>query len=303
MKKGKIKSFLKTTSTNLTIAMVTGLTFTSIALASETQLKDYVEPKDPTVTAKDLSELEVDSNLLFDRNFHGYNTWFAKKDGIAISVSDKLDEKYHEATAQNVEYLNRAFELINDDYKFKIVQGEGDIRILPLEDEWISVNRENIDETARKIGVGAIIFNDLNNSRIKDEIFDWDMMLNFNGETGPYIQYMYVRTKSILDKAEYIPNIEDMNINKLLDKESINIIKDIYSFNDVVVEAANKNEPSIISRYVLDIAKNYSIFYNNNRILSDDEETTSARLYLTYMVNIVIKNATSLLGMEMPDKM
>lgn len=162
---------------------------------------------------------------------------------------------------------------------------------------------ENIDETARKIGVGAIIFNDLNNSRIKDEIFDWDMMLNFNGETGPYIQYMYVRTKSILDKAEYIPNIEDMNINKLLDKESINIIKDIYSFNDVVVEAANKNEPSIISRYVLDIAKNYSIFYNNNRILSDDEETTSARLYLTYMVNIVIKNATSLLGMEMPDKM
>ena len=162
---------------------------------------------------------------------------------------------------------------------------------------------ENIDETARKIGVGAIIFNDLNNSRIKDEIFDWDMMLNFNGETGPYIQYMYVRTKSILDKAEYIPNIEDMNINKLLDKESINIIKDIYSFNDVVVEAANKNEPSIISRYVLDIAKNYSIFYNNNRILSDDEETTSPRLYLTYMVNIVIKNATSLLGMEMPDKM
>ena len=162
---------------------------------------------------------------------------------------------------------------------------------------------ENIDETARKIGVGAIIFNDLNNSRIKDEIFDWDMMLNFNGETGPYIQYMYVRTKSILDKAEYIPNIEDMNMNKLLDKESINIIKDIYSFNDVVVEAANKNEPSIISRYVLDIAKNYSIFYNNNKILSDDEETTSARLYLTYMVNIVIKNATSLLGMEMPDKM
>ena len=162
---------------------------------------------------------------------------------------------------------------------------------------------ENIDETARKIGVGAIIFNDLNNSRIKDEIFDWDMMLNFNGETGPYIQYMYVRTKSILDKSKYIPNFKDININRLLDSESINIIKDIYSFNDIVVEAANKNEPSIISRYVLNIAKNYSIFYNNNRILSDDKETTLARLYLTYMVNIVIKNATSLLGMEMPDKM
>ena len=162
---------------------------------------------------------------------------------------------------------------------------------------------ENIDETARKIGVGAIIFNDLNNSRLKDEIFDWDMMLNFNGETGPYIQYMYVRTKSILDKAGYVPNISDINTNKLLDEDSINIIKNIYLFNDIIVEAANKNEPSIISRYVLDIAKNYSVFYNNNRILSDDNDTTSARLYLTYMVNIVIENATKLLGMEMPEKM
>ena len=162
---------------------------------------------------------------------------------------------------------------------------------------------ENIDETARKIGVGAIIFNDLNNSRVKDEIFDWDMMLNFNGETGPYIQYMYVTTKSILDKAGYVPNISDINTNKLLDEDSINIIKNIYLFNDIIVEAANKNEPSIISRYVLDIAKNYSVFYNNNRILSDDNDTTSARLYLTYMVNIVIENATKLLGMEMPEKM
>ena len=162
---------------------------------------------------------------------------------------------------------------------------------------------ENIDETARKIGVGAIIFNDLNNSRVKDEIFDWDMMLNFNGETGPYIQYMYVRTKSILAKAGYVPNISDINTNKLLDEDSINIIKNIYLFNDIIVEAANKNEPSIISRYVLDIAKNYSVFYNNNRILSDDNDTTSARLYLTYMVNIVIENATKLLGMEMPEKM
>ena len=129
------------------------------------------------------------------------------------------------------------------------------------------------------------------------------MMLNFNGETGPYIQYMYVRTKSILDKAGYVPNISDINTNKLLDEDSINIIKNIYLFNDIIVEAANKNEPSIISRYVLDIAKNYSVFYNNNRILSDDNDTTSARLYLTYMVNIVIENATKLLGMEMPEKM
>ena len=93
---------------------------------------------------------------------------------------------------------------------------------------------ENKEETAKKIGIGAVIFNDLYNSRIKDEIFDWDTMLNFNGETGPYMQYIYVRTKSLLEKAGYVPKIEDVDFTKLLDESSLRVIKLIYNFQNIL---------------------------------------------------------------------
>ena len=87
---------------------------------------------------------------------------------------------------------------------------------------------EDKDEIAKRVGIGAVIFNDLYNSRIKDEIFDWDIMLNFNGETGPYMQYIYVRTKRKKEKAGYIPEIKDVNFEKLLDEDSIKVIKLLY---------------------------------------------------------------------------
>ena len=80
---------------------------------------------------------------------------------------------------------------------------------------------ENKDEVAKKVGIGAVIFNDLSNSRIKDEIFDWDMLLNFQGETGPYIQYIYVRTRSLLNKAGYMPKIEEIDFSKITEKEAL----------------------------------------------------------------------------------
>ena len=89
-----------------------------------------------------------------------------------------------------------------------------------------------VDKDGEKIG--SIIFNDLSNSRIKDEIFDWDMLLNFQGETGPYIQYIYVRTKSLLEKAGYIPGIKDIDFSKITEKEALDTIKLIYQFNDVI---------------------------------------------------------------------
>ncbi len=161
----------------------------------------------------------------------------------------------------------------------------------------------DIDETARKIAVGAIIFNDLYNSRIKDEIFDWDTMLNFNGETGPYIQYMYVRTKSILHKAQYIPDLKKVHIDLLLDPDSMQLLKTLALYSERVLEAAEKNEPSIVARYVMELAKNYSNFYNRNRVLTDDVALRETRLYITYMVQIILESGTKLLGMEMPEKM
>lgn len=163
-------------------------------------------------------------------------------------------------------------------------------------------NIEGKDEIAKKVGIGAVIFNDLSNNMIKDEVFDWDIMLNFQGETGPYIQYMYVRTKSILEKENYKMNKELVDISEL-EEHGMKIIKQIYMFEEIVKQAVDKNEPSIISRYLIDIAKLYSSFYNDNKIIVDDEKIKNTRLCLTYMVGNVLKIGTGLLGMEMPDRM
>ena len=162
---------------------------------------------------------------------------------------------------------------------------------------------ENKDEVARKVGVGAVIFNDLANSRIKDEIFDWDTILNFQGETGPYIQYTYVRTKSVIEKAGGVPEISAVNTELLQDEYSIRLAKLIYGFEDVLVQVTDKNEPSILSRYLIDVAKAYSNFYNENKIINDDKALQDARVYLTYSVGRILKTGAELLGIKMPDKM
>ena len=164
-------------------------------------------------------------------------------------------------------------------------------------------NLENKDEIAKQVGIGAIIFNDLANSRIKDEIFDWDLILNFQGETGPYIQYIYVRTKSILDNIKELPKVEDIDINELLDESAIRIIRMIYDFDDTLISAVNKSEPSILARYLINLAKEFSSYYNANKILVSDEKIKNARIYLTYTVGMVLGDGAKLLGINMPDKM
>lgn len=162
---------------------------------------------------------------------------------------------------------------------------------------------EEKEEVAQKVGVGAVIFNDLANSRIKDEIFDWDAMLNFQGETGPYIQYIYVRTKSVIEKAGYLPKYEDINIDILTDDSSINVIKTISNFEEVLKQVVQKNEPSILSRYLIDLSQNFSSFYNANKIIGEDKEKQDARLYLTNAVGTILKTGAGLLGIQMPNRM
>ena len=164
-------------------------------------------------------------------------------------------------------------------------------------------NLENKDDVAKKVGLGAVIFNDLSNNRIKDEIFDWDIMLNFNGETGPYVQYICVRTKSVLEKAGYIPNIQDVDVSKLNDEDSKNIITTLYNFNQTLNNVTEKEEPSILARYLVTLAEQYSSFYNNCHILDQEKEIKDARLYLTYMVKTVLEKGLNLLGIKVPNKM
>lgn len=162
---------------------------------------------------------------------------------------------------------------------------------------------ENKEDVAKKVGIGAVIFNDLSNSRIKDEIFDWDIMLNFNGETGPYVQYITVRAKSVLEKAGYIPNIKDVKVEKLNDKDSQNVINILYNFNTVLKSVTEKEEPSVLARYLINLAQGFSSFYNNCHIIGEDKETQDARLYLTYMVKTILEKGLNLLGIQVPEKM
>ena len=165
-------------------------------------------------------------------------------------------------------------------------------------------NMENKDLEAKKIGIGAVIFNNLCTTIIKDQIFDWNTVLNFNGETGPYIQYVYVRTKSVLEKAKEIPNLSEVNIELLKDKESLKIIQNIYQFEDILMQCVEKNEPSILARYLIALGQSYSNFYNENKIIDGENiELQKARVYLTKSVGDVLKLGAGLLGMEMPDKM
>lgn len=169
---------------------------------------------------------------------------------------------------------------------------------------------ENKDELARKVGIGAVIFNDLSNSRIKDEIFDWNTILNFQGETGPYIQYTYVRTKSIIEKSgnkfEDIKNSDifrNIKLEYLQDEEAQNILKLIYNFEEILKQVTEKNEPSILSRYLIDVAKAYSSYYNNNKIIVEDTDIKNARIFITYATGKILEIGASLLGIKMPDKM
>ena len=163
---------------------------------------------------------------------------------------------------------------------------------------------EEVEKIAKQVGVGAIVFDYLHDNRNKTQIFDINQATNFNGETGPYIQYTAVRTKSVINKAGgVVPEFEDINLEKLTDDFSINVLKLISNFKDILNSVVEKSEPSILSRYLIDVAESYSSFYNSNKIINDDKELQDARIYLTHMVNVTLTNGLELLGIELPKEM
>jgi len=162
---------------------------------------------------------------------------------------------------------------------------------------------EDLDDVAKKVGIGSVIFSDLYNSRIKDEIFDMDEMIKFNGETCPYIQYMYVRIKSILRKNDNEVLLNNVKYDKLLEGSSYELVKLINKFNEVLNDVISKNEPYILSRYLIKLATTYSEYYNEVKILSDDIDERNSRIYLITVVSEILKTGSNLLGIEMPERM
>lgn len=163
-------------------------------------------------------------------------------------------------------------------------------------------NLENKEEIAKQVGIGAVIYTDLQNNRIKDIDFRWDRALNFDGETGPYVQYTHTRCCSVLRKAEGLDDVAP-NYAALTDDGAQHLIGLLSRFPEQVVQAAEKYEPSIITRSMTEIAKAFNKFYYEQRILSDDAAESTARVQLTRATKDVLKTAMHLIGMEAPERM
>lgn len=184
--------------------------------------------------------------------------------------------------------LNRAVDKVDD--------------ILTEREEEKGIKIEDKEELAREIGIGAVKFQELFNQRIKDYVFSWDKTLSFEGETGPYVQYVHARICSLLKKGDFSLDME-FDPSLLKTEEEINVLRVLYNFTDTVIDAHEKMEPFFITRYVVELAKEFNKFYNRVPILEEDEKLKNTRLLLCYTVKNVIKKGLDLLGIKAPEKM
>ncbi len=162
-------------------------------------------------------------------------------------------------------------------------------------------NLENKEDVARQVGVGAVVYSDLQNSRIKDIDFWWDRALNFDGDTGPYVQYTYARCCSVMRKAGDAAAAPDYGA--LQDDEAQQTLHLLARFPEDVRMAMRANEPFMVTRAVTELAKAYNKFYYEHRILDGEPGACAARVMLTDAVRSVIKTGLFLIGMEAPERM
>lgn len=163
---------------------------------------------------------------------------------------------------------------------------------------------ENKETVARQIGIGAVVYADLSNNRIKDIDFWWDRALNFDGETGPYVQYTHARCCSLLRKAEEAGIAPDgSKCAALCDEEAREVLGLLYRFPEAIREAADRYEPSIITRHITRLAQAYNAYYYEHRILESDSAVSAARVRLSEAVRDVIRTGLWLIGMEAPERM
>ena len=165
-------------------------------------------------------------------------------------------------------------------------------------------NLKGKEKVAEQVGVGAVLFSALENSRIKDITFTFDRVLNFDGETAPYLQYTTARCNSLLEKAGVSGKSKIAPDMRALDNpETLRLCKLLYAFPQAVKDAAFKYEPSIVSALLIDIAQAFNRFYIEHRVISDNIAEQNARLQVVEATGTVLKKGLSLLGIEAPDKM
>ena len=169
------------------------------------------------------------------------------------------------------------------------------------------VATDNIDETAKQVGIGAVIFQELSNNRIKDYVFSWDKVLDFNGETGPYVQYTYARAASLMRRADAgalaKAQAADIDVTYIRSDAAYELVKLLEAFPAVVAEAAEKYEPSVVTRHTVDIAQSFNRFYHDEHIIVENIEEQAAKLALAQAAKNTIKNGLGLLGIQCPERM
>lgn len=166
----------------------------------------------------------------------------------------------------------------------------------------------DVEEISKEVGIGAVVFQELSNNRIKDYVFDWDKVLNFEGETGPYVQYTHARAASVLRNAgasaeAVMAGEAKLDMSYVTADTAYELIKLIYRFPETVVEAAEKYEPSVVTRHIIDIAQYFNKFYHDEHILVENEAEKQAKLAVVYAAKQTIANGLALLGIAAPEKM
>lgn len=165
-----------------------------------------------------------------------------------------------------------------------------------------NVAKDDLEKVAKQVGIGAVVFNELSNNRIKDYVFSWDKVLNFEGETGPYVQYTHARACSVLRNAG-VELTKDVDFSYISGESAYELTKLILRFPQIVQDAADKYEPSVVTRHIVDIAQKFNKFYHDEHILVENKEEQKAKLLLVEAARQTLLNGLRLLGMEAPEKM
>ncbi|AEI40237.1 arginine--tRNA ligase [Paenibacillus mucilaginosus] len=230
-----------------------------------------------------------------------FNQWFKVVELMGYEWAKQLQHvPFGKVSLENAKLSTRKGNVINlEDLLTKAIEKTRSI----IEEK--NPSMENKDEVARQIGVGAIIFNDLSNNRIKDIVFSWDDALNFEGESGPYVQYAHARACRVLGKADpaEVTAAASLNPEHLTNPEAQAVLRQLYLFKERVEQAMHKLEPSIVSRYLIDLAQSFNHFYHQCKIVTADEaEVRIARLALTDCFRTTIRNGLALIGLEAPEE-
>lgn len=166
---------------------------------------------------------------------------------------------------------------------------------------------EDLEEISKQVGIGAVIFQELSNNRIKDYVFSWDKVLNFDGETGPYVQYTHARACSVLRKAgvtvENIAALDNINTEYITSESAYSLIKLLYQIPQVISDAADKYEPSILTRHLVDVAQGFNKFYHDEHVLVDNDDERNAKLALVAASKKAICECLAILGIKAPERM